>query len=129
MRKVKIVVILTLFAGLYGCATGSAIVTGIVRPAIDPSEVKLYLDPPPQFETIGIVEASSDVEVSSQAAQDRTIDELKAQAAKLGANGVILLHSGEKSSDLVGFGSDGMFYAETEEAKTARGKAVYVQKE
>jgi len=67
--------------------------------------------------------------LSTQAAQDRTINELKAQAAKLGANGVILLHSGEKSSDMVGFYSGGVFYAGTEETKTARGKAIFVQKE
>jgi len=116
MKKMKIVVTLMVLAVLYGCATGSAIVTGKTRPAIDPSEVRIYLDPPSQYETIGIVEASSDVELSSQAAQDRTINELKAQAAKLGANGVIFLHSG-------------VFYADTEETKTARGKAIYVPKE
>ena len=114
---------------LYGCATGSAIVTGTTRPAIISSEVRIYLDPPSQYETIGIVEASSDVELSSQAAQDRTINELKAQAAKLGANGVILLQSGEKSSGMVGFFSGGVFYAGAEETKTARGKAIYVPKE
>ena len=129
MEKIKIAAILIFFTVLYGCATGSAIVTGKTRPAIDSSEVRIYLDPPSQFETIGIVEASSDVELSSQAAQDRTINELKAQAAKLGANGIILLHSGEKSSDMIGFYSGGMFYAGTEETKTARGKAIYIQKE
>ena len=128
MRMFKIAIALLLIGVLFGCATGSAIVTGKARPAISPSEVKIYLDPPSQYETIGIVEASSDVEFSSQAAQDRTISELKSQAAKIGANGIILLHSGEKSSDMVGFYSGGVFYAGTEETKTARGKAIYVPK-
>ena len=97
MIKSKITVMLFLL--LYGCATGTVIVTGKARPAISISEVKIYLEPPSQYEIIGIVEASSDVEFSSQAAQDRAINELKAQAAKIGANGIILLNAGEKFND------------------------------
>ena len=62
----RTIVALSFLVALLGCATGSSIVTGKVRPAISPSEVKIYLDPPSQFETIGIVEASSEVEFSSQ---------------------------------------------------------------
>jgi hypothetical protein len=96
-----------LFA-LFGCATGTSIVTGKVRPAINPSEVKLYLEPPTRYETIGIVEALSDVEFSSQAALDRAIQKLKAQAAKIGANGVLVSNTGDKSSNF-GFYSGGVF--------------------
>ena len=125
-KEMKIIAALIVLIALYGCASGSAIVTGTTRSAISPSEVKIYIDPPEQYETMGIVEASSDVEFSAQAAQDRTINELKAQAAKLGANGVILQHSGDKSGDMVGFYSEGVFYAGTGETKVARGKAIYV---
>lgn len=62
---------------LAGCATGSEFITGTVRPAISVGMVKIYLDLLALYETIGIAEASSDVEFSTQAAQDRAIIELK----------------------------------------------------
>lgn len=129
MRMFKIGASFALLLTLFGCATGSSIVTGKVRPAISPNEVKLYLDPPSKYETIGVVEASSDVEFSSQAAQDRAIQELKTQAAKIGANGVLISNTGNKSGDMVGFYSGGVFYADANETKSASGKAIYVIEE
>lgn len=115
MRIFKIIITLSFLSVLVGCATGSSIVTGKVKPAISPGEVKLYLDPPLRYDTIGIVEASSDVEFSTQAAQDRVINELKVQAAKIGANGVLLINTG--------------FYGGPDETKTAKGKAISVIQE
>jgi len=129
MRFFKVILIIFCFTVLFSCATGSAIITGQVRPAIDPTEVKIYLEPPKQYETIGIVEASSDVEHSTQAAQDRVINELKKQAAKIGANGVLLINTGNRSSGMTGFYSDGVFYAGVGETKTAQGQAIYVIQE
>jgi len=129
MRILKIIIALSFLTVMFGCATGSSIVTGKARPAISPSEVKIYLDPPSQYETIGIVEASSDVEFSTQAAQDRVINELKSQASKIGANGVLLMNIGDKSGEMVGFYSGGIFYADASETKTAKGKAIFVVKE
>jgi hypothetical protein len=129
MRVLKIITILFSLAVLFGCASGSSIVTGKARPAINPSEVKIYIDPPSQYETVGIVEASSDVEFSTQAAQDRTISELKSQAARIGANGVLLMTTGDKSGEMVGFYSGGVFYAGASETKTAKGKAIFVIQE
>ena len=125
----RTIVALSFLVALLGCATGSSIVTGKVRPAISPSEVKIYLDPPSQFETIGMVEASSEVEFSSQAAQDRAINELKKQAAKIGANGVLLLNTGNTSGDMAGFYSGGVFYAGASQTKTATGRAIFVIQE
>jgi hypothetical protein len=121
------------FSVLIGCATGSYIITGKARPAISPTEVKVYPNPPSQYETIGIVEASSDVGFSTQAAQDRAIEELKKQAAKIGANGVILTNTGNRTSG----GAGGAFVSGafvsgvygTGEAKTARAEAIYVVQE
>lgn len=114
---------------MVGCATGSSIVTGDVRPATNPDDVKLYLDPPQEFETIGIVEASSDVEISSQAATNRAIKELKKQAAKIGANGVLITNTESNSGDVVGYYSDGVFYGDASETKTAKGRAIFVIRE
>lgn len=129
MRFIRIMILLLSFAVLFNCSTGSSIVTGKVRPAITPNEVKIYLDAPSKYETIGLVESSSDVEFSTQAAQDRVINELKSQAAKIGANGVLLINTGNKSGEMVGFYSGGIFYAGANEKKTAQAKAIYVVQE
>ncbi|MBC8472652.1 MAG: hypothetical protein H8D56_24570 [Planctomycetes bacterium] len=122
----RLILILTMAVFLSSCATGSYIITGEKRPAISSSEVKVYLEPPQKYETIGIVEAASDVELSTQAAQDRVINELKKQASKIGANGVILLIVYDKSGDTYGFYSGNTFFASTDETKVAKGKAIFV---
>ena len=132
MKNIPIVKVITLFLSvniLIGCATGSVIVTGNKRPAISPTEVKIYIDSPKQYETIGIIEASSDVEISRQGAQDRVIEKLKSQAAKLGANGVLLSNTGSQSSGTTGVYSNGFFYADTGTKIVAQGKAIYVVEE
>ena len=111
---------------LYACASGSAIVTGMTRPPIDPSQVKLYLEAPTNYEVIGIVKASSDSGWSEQGSQDYAIDEIKKQAAKLGANGVILATTGEKTTTAIGGYSSGVFFAGSSTAQTISGKAIYV---
>ena len=125
----RIITIIFFMIILIGCATGSTIITGEVRPEIDPAEVKIYLEPPSQFETIGLIEASSDVEFSRQSAQDRVISELKKRAAKIGANGVLLLDTGVTTTTTTGMYSNGFFYSSKSDTLTAQGKAIYVIQE
>ena len=75
---------------LAACATGSAIVTGHTRDPVAPEQVKIYVEPPAAFEIIGVVSASSDMGLTEQLSVDYAIGELKKQAAKVGANGVLL---------------------------------------
>ena len=113
---------------LTACASGSSIVTGKTRTPIDPSQVTLYLEPPEKYEVIGIVKASSDSGWTEQDSQDYAVEELKNQAAKLGANGVILTTAGENTSTVVGTYSTGMVYAIPVTSQTVSGKAIYVSK-
>ncbi len=126
METYRTAALLVCLLTMIGCATGSFIVTGNVRPATDPNEVKLYLEPPLEYETIGIVEASSEVGFSSQAATDRAIEELKKQAAKIGANGLLITNSGSESGDVVGYYSGGVFYGGASDLKIAKGRAIFV---
>src|SRR6185369_8180680 len=87
---------------LAACASGSAIVTGKTRDPVAPAQVKLYLEPPAKFEVIGLVNASSDAGWTEQGSVDYAVEELKKQAAKLGANGVLLVSSGENTTAVVG---------------------------
>ena len=115
MKITKMFMLLFSFVLLTGCSTGSSIVTGNRRAAINPTEVKIYIDAPAQYETIGLVEASDEVAFSTQASQDRVVKELKAQAAKLGANGVLIISTDSKR--------------DTSDKKVAQGKAIYVVRE
>jgi len=126
--KFKIAILIS-FTVFLSCATGSSIITGEVRPAIDPQEVRIYLEPPTQFEIIGVVEASSDVSFSRQAAQDRVVDQLRNRAARMGANGVLLLGTGTQSGDATGFVSGGVLFVSTGTRITGHGRAIFVIQE
>lgn len=78
---------------LFGCATGtgSALVTGQTRPAIeDHLSVKVLTQMPVGAEEIALVKASSDAGWTAQGSLDYAVEELKKQAAKLGANAVVI---------------------------------------
>ena len=91
-----------IFAVLAGCASGSALVTGNTRPAIeDHTSIRILTEMPQGAEEIARVKASSDAGWTQQASLDYAVEELKKQAAKVGANAVVL--SGrETSSQTVG---------------------------
>ncbi len=86
--SMKLIVSLTAVIVLSGCAYGTHIVTGTQRAPVPPDRVKLYQIPPAQFEIIGIV--NSKAPGRSQHRMDMVINELKSQAGKIGANGVLL---------------------------------------
>ena len=111
---------------LAGCASGSSIVVGEIREAIDSNQVKLYLEVPDSYEVIGIVTASSDAGWTEQDSVDYAVEELKNQAAKLGANGVLIESTGSQTSTVVGGYGTGYTYAAPVTAKSVTGKAIYV---
>ena len=112
---------------LHACASGSYIVTGEVREPTDMELVKLYVESPDEYEVIGIVKASSDAGWTEQGSQDYAVKELKKQAAKLGANGIILTTTGENVSSVIGTSGEGGFYAIPVTAQQVSGKAIFVQ--
>lgn len=130
MRIVYKVLAIVLLGSLLGCATGSTILTGTKREPGNPYLVKLYLDPPEKYESIGIVEVSSNVVLSRQAAQDKAMSVLKAQAAKIGANGVLLTNTGSKTVESAGYFSEGIYYGGGSSDKiVAQGRAIFVIQE
>lgn len=122
----KIITLIIASLILISCASGTAIVTGTTRTAISPDKVKLYIQPPKVYEVIAIVKASSDAGWTAQGSQDYAVDELKNQAAKLGANGVLLGSTGTKTSTAVGGYGTGFMYAIPIEAEVVSGQAIYV---
>ncbi len=127
MKHIPIIFIAIIL--LSSCASGSYILTGQKRDPINSSLVKLYTTQPKKYEVIGIVNASSDSGWTQQGDMDLAVSELKVQAAKLGANGILLTGTGESTSSSVGGYNDGFVYAFSSTAQTITGQAIYAIEE
>ncbi|MDR1849021.1 MAG: hypothetical protein LBQ75_03175 [Zoogloeaceae bacterium] len=117
--SIPFLLVLVLIA-LWGCASGSTIITGTVRAPISPEQVTIYLETPADFEVIGLVNASSDAGWTEQGSLNYAVEELKKQAAQLGANGVLLVSFGETIT--------GFIQGVTVKAKIVQGKAIFVNR-
>ena len=91
MNVMRYLTVLALPAILVGCSTGSHVVTGQQMPELEVEQVTVFEKAPTfDYKVIGTVKASSDGGFTQDSRQEKAIDELKEQAAKIGANGVIL---------------------------------------
>ena len=95
MRKFLIAM---LVLALTGCASVNHVMLAPARPAVDPAQVKVYQVPPKRYEEIARLDARSAVGFGTQGQINAAINRLAAEAAKLGANGVILLGMGASGS-------------------------------
>jgi hypothetical protein len=97
--------LLTVSAILAACVS-SHVIVGTVRPAIAPEAVKVYLHPPAQYEEIAILDSTSRASwaITAQGKTDKVIERLKGEAAKLGANGLLLQGIGDQAGGSVGSG-------------------------
>jgi hypothetical protein len=93
---------------LSGCQT-SHVLVGRARPPISPDQVQIYLYPPGKYEEIALLDTSSKNSFSftAQGKTNAVIERLKKEAAKLGANGILLSGVGDQASGSVssGFGT------------------------
>jgi hypothetical protein len=88
-----------------GCnvTSGSRIVVGTQRPPIPPERVKIYIRPPAKFEEVAILSANSkNAFASDQSLTDSALLQMKKDAAKLGANGILLSGVGTQQIGSVG---------------------------
>ena len=95
-----------LAAMLLGCATSSHVMIGTARPPISPESVRVYVQPPEQYEEIATLDTSSQgsFAITSQQNMDKAIARMKEEAAKLGANGILLQGVQDQQSGSVGTG-------------------------
>jgi len=92
--------------GLVACAS-SHVLVGKARPPISPSQVQIYLHPPAtKYEEVAVLDSNSSHSFSftAQGKTDAVIARLKKEAAKLGANGVVLENIGDQEAGAVGSG-------------------------
>ncbi|MGA9027575.1 MAG: hypothetical protein WB440_16095 [Steroidobacteraceae bacterium] len=127
---------------LLGGCVSSYVLVGRARPAISPDLVQLYLHPPAgKYEEIAILDTSSrdSFSFTAQGKADAVVVRLKREAAKLGANGVLLQDIGDQAVGSVaagvgtgvggGHGSVGVGVSssDTKFQKSGRGLAIYVE--
>jgi hypothetical protein len=132
---------LLLVCALCGCVT-SHVIVGKVRPPISPDLVQLYLHPPAgKYEEVALLDSSSKHSFSftAQGKTNAVITRLKADAAKLGANGILLNGVSDQATGSVnsGFGSTtssghtaigfGVGTSGTVFVKSGSGLAIYVE--
>ena len=109
-----------------GCASSSRTIIGAVRPAIDPGDVEIYTSPPRRYEEIALLDASSvgSLGRASEAGTDEAIYRMKEEAAKLGANGVLLTGIADQPGGSLGVGIGGFGVSTGRSHFTAGGGSV-----
>lgn len=129
-----------LIVALAACES-SHILIGTMRPAIAASDVTLYATPPiARYERIAILETSSkrSIAFTEHEKAEVVLDRLRAEAARLGANGVLLRAVADQPDGSVetGLGSSlngvhgtvglGWGTSSAKSIKIGRGVAIYV---
>ena len=91
---------------LSACAT-SYVLVGSQHAPVSPERVRVLLQPPPNYETIAILQTSDMAGkpcFTAQCKTNKVMDRLKDQAAKLGANAILLQGLGSQYAGSVGTG-------------------------
>lgn len=104
MKLIKTLTIGFLAYSISGCTImdGNSIVTGNTKPPISPSEVRLYRTAPENFEEIAIVSSSAGHDFQKNSSlMNSAVERIKQEAAKIGANGVILTEIKERDAPTV----------------------------
>lgn len=124
-------------------ASASTFMVGEARPPTDPDRVKVYMEPPRKFDRIAIIRkgSSGSWAFTDQSQVDEAIAKIKVEAAKVGANGILLQVIETNSGGGIGIGIGGFgfpgrhvaigggtsFYAPILH-KTVQAEAIYVRR-
>jgi hypothetical protein len=95
-----------LAAAVLTACVSSHIMVGKARAPISPDQVQIYLHPPSKYDEIAVLDTSSrdSFAVTAQGKTNKVIERLKDEAAKLGANGILLQGVGDQAVGSVGSG-------------------------
>ena len=128
---------------LNACATSSQELTGAPRLPIPPSAVRVYTQAPQRFEEIAVLGASrkSVSSAGGERAIAKMIEAMRAQAAQLGANGLLLEDFSDSDPIAIGTGVGSQTYTHNASIdvglggslgvikKIAKGRAIFVPAE
>ena len=98
---------------LVGCTPSTHVLTGQARPPLSPDQVVIYSHPPAKYQEVAILDANSHSAFGTggQKSVDTVISRLKVEAAKLGANGVILEGFSDQQTGSLGTGTGSTSYS------------------
>ncbi len=94
--RLLIATIFTFF--LAGCASTSKVMLSPARPPIDPALVRIYVTVPANAVQIAQIESITGSGFGNQGQTNAVIEQVKREAARLGANGVVLVGVGSQRS-------------------------------
>jgi hypothetical protein len=105
-RNVMVLCVALLCAG---CASSSHTLIGQARPPTNPGDVRIYTAPPKRYEQIALLDATSGGSLArnDEHGADEAVQRLREEAAKLGANGVLLTGVADQAGGSIGFGVGG----------------------
>ncbi len=108
MKSLSVLALLAVVL-LAGCASSSTRLIGSARPALSPAEVRIYRTAPPRYQEIALLDATSGARFfhGSAEGEAEAIARLKAEAARVGANGVLITSLGDRASGTLGVGVGG----------------------
>jgi murein endopeptidase len=99
-------------AGAVGCASAARVVTGVVRPPTSAGQIVVYSEAPRSFEQIAVLDASRRTLFGAgPGSTDKVLERLKTEAAKLGANGLILEELEQTQTGSFGTGAGSESYS------------------
>lgn len=120
---------------LFGCAS-SHVLVGQARAPILAENVRLYVEPPPRYETVALLEASNRnaLNFTDQQRTNTVIARMKEEAAALGANGILIQGMGSQYAGSIGSGNAwasgnqafGVGFSSAIMNRTGNGLAIYV---
>ena len=123
---------LVLILLLISCHPVSHIVVGNKREATSPTDVKVYLDYPESYEKIALVDAGSNFSFKDpvilfawQSKMNKALERLKVEAASLGANGILIVNTDNKTYQSINSNENGV-QSSTYEEKFIKAIAIYV---
>ena len=123
---------LVLILLLISCHPVSHIVVGNKREATSPTDVKVYLDYPESYEKIALVDAGSNFSFKDpvilfawQSKMNKALERLKIEAANLGANGILIVNTDNKTYQSINSNENGV-QSSTYEEKFIKAIAIHV---
>ena len=129
IRKISFLIVIFYF----GCIPVSHIIVGETREPVDPSSVELYLDYPQEYEKIALIDAGSNFAFKDpaflfdwQSKMDKATERLKIEAAKLGANGILIINTDNKIYQSTNSDGKGSSSSSSYTEKFVKAIAIYV---
>ena len=119
---------------IVGCYPVSHMIVGDAREPISPYEVKVYLNFPEEYETIALIEASSEfafkdpaINITWQSKSDKIIERLKIEASNLGANGIVIKNTENKNKLNVTFDNENGGQVTNTHFKVGTATAIFIK--